>query len=75
MLNANVCANFGLQSRTNMKTDLISTVQTRNLLHSMIFISNDSGRGTEREEDVQGAPTQGQISPSILVYEDIKASV
>ena len=32
----------------------------------------DSGRGTTRAEDAQGTPTQIQISPSILVYEDKK---
>ena len=28
------------------------------------------GRGTTRAEDAQGTPTQSQISPRILVYED-----
>ena len=28
------------------------------------------GRGTTRAEDAQGTPTQSNISPSILVYED-----
>ena len=30
----------------------------------------DSGRGTARADDAQGTPTQSQISPSILVYEE-----
>jgi len=28
------------------------------------------GRGTAGAEDAQGTPTQGHISPSILVYEE-----
>jgi hypothetical protein len=29
-----------------------------------------SGRGTTRAEDASGTPTQGHISPSILVYKE-----
>ena len=35
-----------------------------------VIIEDLSGRGAARAEDAQGTPTQSQVSPSILVYED-----
>ena len=43
-------------------------VQIRRLLGSID--SGLVGRGTGRAEDAQGTPTQSNVSPSILVYED-----
>jgi hypothetical protein len=34
------------------------------------YPSTPSGRGTTRAQDAQGTPTQSQISPSVLVYEN-----
>ena len=45
------------------------------LMDSWLVRSTDSGRGTARAEDDQGAPTQSHISPSLLVYEEYPGQV
>ena len=46
-------------------------VLTDKVTEARLELVIDSGLGTTRAEDAQGTPTQGHISPSILVYEDI----
>ena len=39
----------------------------------LVGSTNFPGRGAARAVDAQGTPTQGHVSPSILVYEDDQA--